>query len=135
MPFYEYSAVDPKKSCDYCRDKFEIMASIKSDNIQKCPECGNTVVKIISLIAGVIWKGRQANQYNDIKKAKYWRDNDGNKWKVDQSDGTTNSPTVPRRRKRSDEQVDAIIKKQKQNSKKNRNQASYNRFVKRIKKR
>lgn len=134
MPFYEYQAVDVDKSCKHCVDIFEVMHSITSDPLTVCPECNNPIVRLISQISGVIWKGRQANQYNDIKQAKYWRDKDGNKWKVGHGDGSVNSPTVPNRRKRSDEEVSKIVKRQKQAAKRKRNQDSYNRFVRKAKK-
>ena len=38
--------------------------------------------------------GREANQYNDILKAKYWRDKDGVRHKVGSGDGHTGSGTV-----------------------------------------
>lgn len=134
MPFYEYQTANPNKSCKHCVDVFVVMHSIKSKPLTICPECNNPIDKLISQISGVIWKNRQANQYNDIKKAKYWRDKDGNKWKVEQGDGRTNSPTVPAKRKRSDEEVSKVVKKQKQLDKRRRNQDSYNRFVQKLKK-
>lgn len=117
----------------HCIEKFEIMQSITAEKLTHCPECGNEITRLISL-AVIHFGGRQANQYPEVKSAKYWRDNDGNKWPVTAADGSTKSPTVSRNRKRTDEEVRAVIKQQKQESKRKRNQDSYNRFVKRVKK-
>lgn len=134
MPFYEYSCVTTEKSCSHCVDKFEVMQSIKDKPLLHCPQCSSDIVKLISLPSAIIMAGKQANQYNDILKAKYWRDQNGNKHLVGAGDGHSNSPTVPKKQTRSDEEVSQIKSKQKSASKKQRTQNSYNRFVKRVKK-
>lgn len=48
MPIYEYTADDKKKSCDYCKIKFEIKQSISDEALKKCPKCGNKVRKVFS---------------------------------------------------------------------------------------
>lgn len=133
MPFYEYKNID-KKSCKFCKNGFEVMQSILAKSLQKCPECGARIERVISRPAAVIMRGKQMNQYNDVKHAKYWIDNDGNKWKVGPGDGHSQSPTVSRKRKRSDEQVSFIKKKREQLAKKKRSAQSYKRFLNRIKK-
>ncbi len=49
MPIYEYEAKEEKQSCEHCRYGFEIMQRISEDTLEKCPECGNSVRKIISI--------------------------------------------------------------------------------------
>jgi putative FmdB family regulatory protein len=49
MPIYEYLASDPKKSCKHCAEVFEELQKISDDSLTKCPECGNTVARQISV--------------------------------------------------------------------------------------
>lgn len=132
MPFYEYQAINIKKSCKYCKDKFEVIQSMSDEVIKKCPECGNKVLKMFSLIGGVVIKNRQVNQYNDCKYAKYWRDQNGVRHKIGPGDGHSNSPTVPKRQTASPDQIKERIRRDKIKSQKTRSNESYNRFVKRV---
>ena len=97
MPFYEYRATDEKESCSYCICIFEVRQSIKDKPLKKCPECGSKIERLISNTAAFITPGRQANQYSDVKAAKYWRDNNGVRHKVTAADGSRGSPTVSRK--------------------------------------
>ncbi len=47
MPFYTYRPKDPEKSCEYCKNDFEIVQRIREDALQICPDCGNEVVRLI----------------------------------------------------------------------------------------
>ncbi len=47
MPIYVYEAEDEKRSCGKCRGGFEISQSIKDDKLEKCPECGAKIVRVI----------------------------------------------------------------------------------------
>ena len=49
MPIYEYQAKDPKKGCEHCSDCFEELRQIADHDLDKCPQCGAPVVKIISV--------------------------------------------------------------------------------------
>jgi len=102
MPTYEYN-------CPKC-GIIEVCRSITSEDIKKCPTCKSSVKKKVSLPAGFIDKNRQMNQFSDVKRAKYWRDKDGNRHRVTPADGSLSSPTVSSKRKRSDEQVAALRK-------------------------
>lgn len=133
MPFYEYCATDADHSCSYCKDGFEICQSIKSSKIRKCPECKSSIVKMISRIGGVVVSDRAANQYSDILKAKYWRDHNGVRHKVTAGDGHSGSGTVSKKQIRTTEEVAAIKKLAKQQSKQKRTQQSYQKFVNRQK--
>ena len=50
MPIYQYKAVDD--GCDYCRDGFEQMQSMKSEALSHCPGCKAAVRKVPSLFSG-----------------------------------------------------------------------------------
>ncbi|PIQ87892.1 MAG: FmdB family transcriptional regulator [Candidatus Omnitrophica bacterium CG11_big_fil_rev_8_21_14_0_20_43_6] len=50
MPTYEYE-------CLSCKHKFEILQSITSKPKTKCPKCGKKLKKLISSMAGFIFKG------------------------------------------------------------------------------
>ena len=102
MPTYEYT-------CEKC-GIIEVFHGITEDPKTICPECGSKITKNITAPTAFIFAGRQVNQYSDVKAAKFWRDADGNKHRVTPADGSTNSPTVSRKRKRTDEEV-AHIKK------------------------
>jgi putative FmdB family regulatory protein len=49
MPTYEYRASDPAKSCEDCREPFEVQQSMHDDPLKVCPGCGQPVERIISL--------------------------------------------------------------------------------------
>jgi putative FmdB family regulatory protein len=48
MPIREYTATDPKKSCAYCRDGFELMERLNADALADCPECGSAIQRQLS---------------------------------------------------------------------------------------
>jgi putative FmdB family regulatory protein len=48
MPIYEYQSSDEHQSCEYCRDGFEALQKISDAPLQVCPQCGATVIKLIS---------------------------------------------------------------------------------------
>lgn len=49
MPTYEYE-------CGKC-GKFDLLQSIKSDPLKKCPTCGGKVYRLIGRGSGIIFKG------------------------------------------------------------------------------
>ena len=49
MPTYEYRARDAGKSCDHCRERFEVRQSMQDELLETCPQCGHPVERIISL--------------------------------------------------------------------------------------
>lgn len=133
MPFYEYVAIDKKKSCKQCSEIFEVRQSILDKPIKKCSECGNLIERLISLISGSIYKNRQMNQFSEVKYAKHWIDKDGNKHKVTQADGSVHSPTVSNKRQRTDEEVAIIEKNRSESDRKRRNKESKARLRRRTK--
>ena len=132
MPFYEYRASQVDKACDHCKNVFEVMQPITADALTQCPQCGGPIDRLISLPLGFIDRNRQANQYNDIKAAKYWRDKNGNRHPVTPQDGSLSSPTVSRRVTASPQEVAAKKRRDAARDKKRRTAASYNRFVRRV---
>lgn len=51
MPIYEYK-------CSNCGHTFEILQSIKDEQLKRCLKCGkDTLQKMVSNIAGLIFKG------------------------------------------------------------------------------
>jgi hypothetical protein len=104
MPIYEYRAKDDTKSCEYCIDVFEEVHPF-GQNIEKCPKCGNIVEKLVSLCNG--YSKKQANQYAEVRNAKYWRDQNGIRHKVTEADGHAKSTTVSKRQTVSKEVAEA----------------------------
>ena len=47
MPIYEYESLD--KSCDYCRNGFDLIQSMLDDPFTSCPICNKPVRRIISV--------------------------------------------------------------------------------------
>ena len=50
MPNYRYEAIDKKKSCNLCKEGFEVEQSIKEDPLKKCPDCKNLIERIITSV-------------------------------------------------------------------------------------
>ena len=50
MPTYCYQATDAKKSCTLCKEGFEIKQSMKDKPLEKCPECGAPIQRIITSV-------------------------------------------------------------------------------------
>jgi len=74
----------------------EISHGMSEDNKTACPKCNAPLIKLISLGGGIIIAGREANQFNDIKAAQYWRDKNGDRHPVTAADGYSTSSTVNR---------------------------------------
>lgn len=49
MPIYEYQTKRKEASCSKCRESFEVVHGPGEKPLTKCPECGNAVVKLISV--------------------------------------------------------------------------------------
>lgn len=128
MPTYEYDC----KNCG----TIEIFHGMTEDDKTVCPECGlDGLSKMISGGAAIIIAGRQANQYNDIKKAKYWRDHNGVRHRVTPADGSSKSGTPSRKQTKTPEEVAQIKKNAAAQQKKAREAASYKRYVDTVKRR
>lgn len=114
MPTYEYR-------CDDC-GVIEIFHGMTEDNRSECPECSQDgLVKLISAGAGVIIAGREANQYNDVKAARYWRDKNGDRHPVTAADGYSTSSTINRQTATEGEVKEKTKKARKEEKKKRTN--------------
>jgi putative FmdB family regulatory protein len=47
MPFYTYQAAT-EEFCDYCQEGFDMLQRINAEPVERCPECGYPVKKVIS---------------------------------------------------------------------------------------
>ena len=47
MPMYVYEAKEPEKGCAKCAKGFEIMQSINDPKLEKCPDCGAAIFRVI----------------------------------------------------------------------------------------
>ncbi len=65
MPTYVYEAKDLSKSCEHCKEGFDISQSISDPPLDKCPVCGNAVVKVPCAAA----IGRSMSSLDDRAKA------------------------------------------------------------------
>ena len=48
MPIREYAAVDPRKSCLYCKDGFDVVEGIDTPAKEVCPNCGAKIARQLS---------------------------------------------------------------------------------------
>lgn len=64
MPIYEYLATT-EQSCEYCKDGFETIQSLKDASIRQCPKCGAPISRAISAPS----LGRSASSLDDRAKA------------------------------------------------------------------
>lgn len=48
MPFYSYEPADPAQGCDFCRDGFDRLQSLREAPLTVCPECGTPLHRVIS---------------------------------------------------------------------------------------
>ena len=62
MPTYDYK-------CSSCGYRFEVFQGISEKQLEKCPQCGGTVQRMISGGSGLIFKG-PGFYINDYKKNK-----------------------------------------------------------------
>lgn len=54
MPTYAYRAVDSEKSCDYCRQSFEVIQRMTDSALTLCPQCKNPISRVLFAPAVVI---------------------------------------------------------------------------------
>jgi putative FmdB family regulatory protein len=47
MPVYVYEAKDPSAGCGRCSGGFEIAQSIKDGRLEKCPDCGAEIYRVV----------------------------------------------------------------------------------------
>ena len=47
MPTYRYQAKDPNKSCDHCREGFEIIQRMIEPALSHCPRCRSSILRVL----------------------------------------------------------------------------------------
>lgn len=47
MPTYTYRARNPEKSCDTCRECYEILQRMSENALTACPDCGAEIVRVM----------------------------------------------------------------------------------------
>jgi putative FmdB family regulatory protein len=57
MPIYAYRAIDSGKSCNYCSRGFEVIQRITESALTLCPQCKNTISRVL-FAPTVVIKGR-----------------------------------------------------------------------------
>jgi putative FmdB family regulatory protein len=77
MPIYEYQAIKPDNSCEYCHGGFEVLQQIKEKPLKMCPDCGQPVKKNISWCRAAIVENSQEhtsvkNQIKDYENSGMW---------------------------------------------------------------
>ncbi len=72
MPTYVYRAIDPEKSCDHCKQGFEIIQRIAESALSLCPRCKNRISRVLFAPAVVI-KGSPVTE-TDRKIKEYEKD-------------------------------------------------------------
>jgi putative FmdB family regulatory protein len=50
MPIYVYQAKNTEKSCEHCREEWEIFQKISEDALTLCPNCHNEIHRIITTV-------------------------------------------------------------------------------------
>ena len=74
MPIYEYECVDPKKACEKCVNRFEIIhAKVSEEPLTVCPSCGQSVKKVISWCRAAIVEASAEDQRGGEKISDYER--------------------------------------------------------------
>ena len=48
MPIYEYQVAEGAKGCPLCARGFERIQTLAEQKLEKCPECGAPVMRVIS---------------------------------------------------------------------------------------
>lgn len=51
MPLYVYQARKTEKSCEYCRQGFEILQGIKESPLSYCPRCHAAVKRVFAPVS------------------------------------------------------------------------------------
>jgi len=101
------------------------------DPKEKCPDCGNCIVRLVSSGGAVIVKGKSPNNYPEVLKAKYWRDKNGVRHAVTSGDGHSKAPTVTKQTV-TPEEAQSRTKAAREFNKKQRSKRSYRNYVRNV---
>ena len=72
MPTYKYRAIDLEKSCKDCRRGFEVIQRMTESALTLCPQCGNSISRVL-FAPTVVIKGRPFTE-TDRKIKEYEKD-------------------------------------------------------------
>ncbi|KPJ55774.1 MAG: hypothetical protein AMS16_03685 [Planctomycetes bacterium DG_58] len=48
MPTYVYRKKEGAKGCQHCTEPFEVVQSMKDAPLEKCPECGGPIERVVT---------------------------------------------------------------------------------------
>jgi hypothetical protein len=71
VPRYDYVAVDPKASCDTCREGFEVTHGMGEPAPEACPDCGSPVKrswKKAPYVSGGRWSSKRLLDKDNLHK-------------------------------------------------------------------
>jgi putative FmdB family regulatory protein len=95
MPIYEYAPLSGK--CRQCNGRFEVYQKIADAKLEKCPDCGKAVERVVS--APAVPSGKYSTSDSRVKElgmTKYKKSGDGYYERV----AGTGGPPVIRRGKK-----------------------------------
>jgi putative FmdB family regulatory protein len=77
MPIYEYQAKDGARACQYCAEPFEVLQGILEEPLCICPQCGNTITKVMSWCRAAVIEADQQDvtvtrAVKEYEKAGMW---------------------------------------------------------------
>ncbi len=75
MPIYEYRAIEA--SCAKCAQRFEAFEKMSDPHLEKCPECGAPVRRVISAPANVVKDSMGNSNLKRLGFTKYQKNKDG----------------------------------------------------------
>ncbi|MFW5926909.1 MAG: FmdB family zinc ribbon protein [Wenzhouxiangella sp.] len=67
MPFYEYIVAEAE-GCDHCRQAFTVLQRLGDEPLERCPECGCPVRRLISA-PNVVGNPNEALKPSEVEKA------------------------------------------------------------------
>ncbi len=75
MPTYKYRAVDPDRSCEHCKQGFEIIQRMTEASLMQCPKCSNPIRQVL-FVPTILVKGSPVTetdrQIKDYEKEGKW---------------------------------------------------------------
>jgi len=69
MPTYDYRATDPEKAPPCCAEGFEVVQTMSEAPLEKCPECGGPITKVIGAPGFTMRSTKGTLSDKNLKKA------------------------------------------------------------------
>ena len=73
MPIYEYEALYPDKGCKKCAGRFETIQGMDEKPLTTCPDCGQTVRRIISWCRAAVVETSEEHSRVESRISEYER--------------------------------------------------------------